>query len=206
MNGTLGGNVLFAQSSIFPSRPATDPKDIRPHLVSLRDTLVLFKPLDEAFDSEIKTKMSVFNQDNNLLYEQTMLPPDQLPPIADRIGYIGDEFFFLEPDSYDVTIDGITELRDDLKLLMNHTAVKVELSDDGWAQNVYLPDINKKNNTLTMITFSSTSSKPFIINYGDNKLKLKANGKMIFTNLNGRWENMYESAYVNHDIIRNVIV
>ena len=206
MNGTLGGNVLFAQSSVFPSRPATDPKDIRPHLVSLRDTLVLFKPLDEAFDSEIKTKMSVFNQDNNLLYEQTMLPPDQLPPIADRIGDIGDEFFFLEPDSYDITIDGITELKDDLKLLINHTAVKVELSDDGWAKNIYLPDINKKNNTLTIITFSSTSSKPFIINYGDNKLKLKANAKMIFTNLNGRWENMYESAYVNHDIIRNFIV
>ena len=206
INGTLHGNVVFAQATTFPSRPATDPKDIRPHLVSLRDTLVLFKPLNDTFDSEASMKMSVFNQDDNLVYEQPMLPPDQLPPIAGRFGDLGDEFVFIEPDSYDVVVDGIIEFNGGHELLMDHEKIKVQVSDDGWIENVYLADISKSNGTLTMITFSSTSSKPFSVNYGDNKLKLKPNGKMVFTNLNGKWENMYASAYVNHDAVRKFII
>ena len=197
---------MFAQATTFPSRPATDPKDIRPHLVSFRDTLVLFKPLNDTFDSEASMKMSVFNQDDNLVYEQPMLPPDQLPPIADRFGDLGDEFVFIEPDSYDVVVDGIIEFNGGHELLMDHKTIKVQVSDDGWIENVYLADISKSNGTLSMITFSSTSSKPFSVNYGDNKLKLKPNGKMVFTNLNGKWENMYESAYVNHDTVRKFII
>ena len=105
LEGDLRGNVVFAQASTFPSRPATDTKDIRPHLVALRDTLVLFKPLDETFDPTAGTKMSVIDQDDNVVYEQSMSPPEQLPAIADRIGDVGDEFIFLEPDTYDIIVN-----------------------------------------------------------------------------------------------------
>ena len=123
LDGTLSANVVFAQASTFPSRPATDSADIRPHLVALRDTLVLFKPLDEAFDSTIGAKMSVFDQDDNLDFDQSMLPPDQLPAIADRIGDIGDEFLFLEPDSYDIIVDGIAEFNDNVDLILKNNAM-----------------------------------------------------------------------------------
>ena len=44
--GTLSGSVLFAQSAIIPSRASKLKEDIQPHLVALRDTLLLFKPLE----------------------------------------------------------------------------------------------------------------------------------------------------------------
>ena len=197
---------MFAQASTFPSRPASNSEDIRPHLVALRDTLVLFKPLSETFDPTSGTKMSVLDQDDNIVYEQLMLPPEQLPAIAGRIGDVGDEFLFLEPDTYDKTVHGIVEFNDDVDLLMSHKTIKVDVSDDGWAENVHLLDIVKEPiDTLTIITFYSKSSKPFYVNYGGSKLKIKPNSKMIFTNLNGKWENIYESAYLNANAIKNLI-
>ena len=90
---------------------------------------------------------------------------------------------------------------------MNHKTIKVDISNDGWVENIYLSDIVKEpTDSLTMVTFSSTASKPFDVNYADTKLKVKPNDKMIFTNLNGKWENMYESAYVNADTIKQFII
>ena len=55
---------MFAQASTFPSRPATDSADIRPHLVALRDTLVL---MDDNEDSEFEIHInSVDDEDNEL--------------------------------------------------------------------------------------------------------------------------------------------
>ena len=206
LEGELRGNVVFAQASTFPSRPANDAEDIRPHLVALRDTLVLFKPLDETFDPTAGTMMSITDQDDNIVYETTMLPPEELPPIANRIGDTGDEFIFLEPDTYDITVDDIDEFNNNVDLLMNHETIKVDVSNDRWVENIYLSDISKEaTDSLTMVTFSSSASKPFNVNYDDTKLKVKPNDKMIFTNLNGKWENMYESAYVNADAIKQFI-
>ena len=157
--GDLKGNVVFAQATTFPSRPATDPQDIRPHLVSLRDTLVLFKPLDETFDSDVPLTMQVFNTKVELVYEQTMLPPDQLPSVAEQYAVVGDEFLFLEPDTYDITIDGIVEFNDNVDQLREHATIKVEVSDDVWAENVILPDMEMSDDAITMIIFSSTSCK-----------------------------------------------
>ena len=109
LDGTLSGSVMFAQTCIIPSQPATDEKDIRPHLVQERDTLVLFKPFDEHFNPDVGVEMSVFDQKNTLVYEQPMLTPDQLPDIAERLGHYGDEWVFLEPESYDIIIYGNTD-------------------------------------------------------------------------------------------------
>ena len=111
LEGDLRGNVVFAQASTFPSRPAKNSDDIRPHLVALRETLVLFKPLSETFDPASGTKMSVLDQDDNIVYEKFMSPPEQLPAIAGRIGDVGDEFLFLEPDTYNIILNGIAEFK-----------------------------------------------------------------------------------------------
>jgi len=146
------------------------------------------------------------DQDDNIVYETTMLPPEELPPIANRIGDAGDEFIFLEPDTYDIAVDDIDEFNNNVDLLMNHETIKVDVSNDGWVENIYLSEIAKESSdSLTMVTFSSSASKPFNVNYDDTKLKVKPNDKMIFTNLNGKWENMYESAYVNADAIKQFI-
>ena len=150
--------------------------------------------------------MSVYDKDGELVYEQSMLPPNELPGIAGRLGEVGDEFIFLEPELYDISVDGIIDFENNLEQLIEHATMKVQVSDDGWTENVNLPRIEREDENLAMITFSSTSSKPFYVNYGENRMKVKANGKMIFTYLNGNWENMYESAYVNAEAIRNFII
>ena len=205
LDGALNGAVMFAQTCIIPSQPATDEEDIRPHLVQQRDTLVLFKPLDETFNPDLGVEMSVFDQKNALVYEQSMLTPDQLPDIAERIGKDGDEFAFLEPDSYDITLTGIDDFDDNVNIFQNHDTIKVEVSDDSWAENVLLPAIEKPDNILTLMMFSSVASKPFYVHYDDKIMKINVDDKMAFLNLNGNWDNLYEFSSSNVNKIREFI-
>ena len=89
---------MFAQTCIIPSRPATNKYDIRPHLVSGRETLVLFKPIDNTFDFDTGVEMFVSDKEGNMVFEKSMSSPDQLPVIAERISTMEDIFNFLEPD------------------------------------------------------------------------------------------------------------
>ena len=213
LEGNLNGSVMFAQACIFPSRPATDRKDIRPHLVSQRDTLVLFKPLDELFDADAGVQMSIYDKKNNLVNEQSMLPPDQLPGIAESIAVDGDEFRFLEPEwGYDITyqpessdFDDQNNLFIDDMVVLGATTIIAQVSDDGWSENIFLPEAEKSTDVLTLMTFSSISSTPFYVHYGDKRMKINSNDKMAFINLNGKWDNLFESAVLNDDAIRNFI-
>ena len=66
--GTLSGSVLFAQSSVIPSRASKLKDDIQPHLVALRDTLVLFKPLDiSTFESSLGVSVRVLQKDGKVI-------------------------------------------------------------------------------------------------------------------------------------------
>ena len=136
----LEGSVMFAQSQIIPSKPPTDATDIRPHLVSLRDTLVLFKPLNSNFDISAGVKLTVYDKNNNKVYDETkMLTPDKLPKIAESSD--GDVYDFLDAHVYDYTISTQDEL--DLidhgsagtyleGILNIHTSIKIELTNENW--------------------------------------------------------------------------
>ena len=68
--GGLKGNVQFAQSHIIPSKPpnATATGQYWAHLVSLRDTLVLFKPLDiENVDDDADVLLEVLDQNGDVI-------------------------------------------------------------------------------------------------------------------------------------------
>ena len=197
---------MFAQTCIIPSRPATNKYDIRPHLVSGRETLVLFKPIDKTFDFDTGVEIFVSDKEGNMVFEKSMSSPDQLPVIAERISTMEDIFNFLEPDSYGKEVNGLQEFEDINRILTEHDIVKVTVSDDGFAEKFILPEVEKPLDTLMLVTFSSVSMKPFFVQYSGKEMKIKANGKMSFLRLNGFWENMFESAYMNDVAIRNFIM
>ena len=76
---SLHGNVLFAQNIIIPSKTATDPFDYRPHLVSLRDTLILFKPIGSS-KPESGVSVSISDKSNQPIFSGDMSPPGWPPP------------------------------------------------------------------------------------------------------------------------------
>ena len=95
LRGSLQGNVLFAQACIIPSKPATNPQDVRPHLVSLRDTLVMLKPINSDFNSSSGVVVRVMDENKTNLFQGEMLPPSKLPKAAERMNPDGDEYDFL---------------------------------------------------------------------------------------------------------------
>ena len=65
--GNLKGNVQFAQSHIIPSKTSAATGQYWAHLVSLRDTLVLFKPLDVTnIDSTADVFLQVLDENGNI--------------------------------------------------------------------------------------------------------------------------------------------
>ena len=70
---------MFAQTCIIPSRPATNKYDIRPHLVSERETLVLFKPLDQTFDFDTGVEMLVSDNEGIAMRNPCRRPTNSLP-------------------------------------------------------------------------------------------------------------------------------
>ena len=74
LDGSLKGHVLFAQNIIIPAKSPIDAEDHRPHLVSLRDTLFLFKPLNSA-NPKSDVTVSVFDKSKRQVFKANMLPP-----------------------------------------------------------------------------------------------------------------------------------
>lgn len=76
LEGDLSGTLMMAQSSVLPARLSEIEGDIQPHLVGLRDTLVLFKPIAPAAPGSVQLEVGGF--------AMQMSPPGQLPPVTER--------------------------------------------------------------------------------------------------------------------------
>ena len=205
---------MCAQACIIPSRPATDPLDVRPHLVSLRDTLVMFKHINSDFNSSSGVEVRVVNENQTKLFEGMMLPPSKLPKAAERMNPDGDEYDFLEPPNYDYVIDSQAELnrierngnRSYLKsILFNNTFVKIETRDGRWIANFYLPPMSKPTDVVTMVTFIRYAGYGSMVHYSDSGFSLAKNTKIAFTNVNGKWNTIYSSSVKAERAIRDFV-
>ncbi|MHA6197626.1 M66 family metalloprotease [Pseudomonas wadenswilerensis] len=74
--GDVSGTLMMAQSTTLPARASEIEGDIQPHLVGLRDTLVLFKPIAPATPGSVQLEVDEF--------VVQMSPPGQLPPVTER--------------------------------------------------------------------------------------------------------------------------
>ena len=211
---TLEGSVMFGQTQIIPSKPPTDASDIRPHLVSLRDTLVLFKPLSSNFDISAGVKLTVYDKNDNKVYGETnMLTPDKLPKIAESSD--GDIYDFLDVHVYDYTIPTQDELDliDDgtegtyLEGILNmHTSIKIELTKENWIENVLLPEMPDSEEHNRLVFFVSNAEKSTFIRFNGNTVELVGGSKLAFTNIKGNWNNILSSYPTEQKVIKNFIV
>ena len=155
---------MFAQNAIFPSKTPTEKEDIRPHLVSLRDTLLLFKPLDNDFDSNEGVQLVVSNKNQNTGFNGDMLPPEKLPRPAERNNPYDDEHLFINPDAFDYVISSGAEFHEIggnnpsrfAKFLENTATIQMKCW--GGFGNLFLPDIRKPLNVVTKIEFISNTA------------------------------------------------
>ena len=208
MDGSLQGQVLFAQNIIIPSKSATDPADHRPHLVSLRDTLILFKPISNV-NPDLGVTVNINNKDNQQVFTGNMSPPDAMPRITEQAPDDIDEYEFIEPESYDYVfsdqqsldlIDG-GYLRD---LLSTKSFVKIETADGQWIRNFYLPALASDHNDV-LIVFDIQSSMSCLVSYDGKQMELTMGTKMAFTFVEGTWDTIYESFYTNSNAVQELI-
>ena len=212
MEGSLQGQVLFAQNVIIPSKTATDPEDHRPHLVSLRDTLILFRPIS-SINPEIGVAVSISDKNDQQVFNGDMSPPDEMPRIAEQVTDDIDEYDFIEPDSYDFIFSNqsMLNLINDgpdgnylLDLLVTNRFVKIETANGQWIEKFYLPPLDVRHDNI-LIVFDIQSAWGCSVNYNDNEIELTTGTKIAFTNIKGAWDTIYDSSYKENTAVKELI-
>ena len=212
LEGSLQGHVMFAQNIIIPSRAATDPRDYRPNLVSLRDTLILFKPLNGA-NQDLGVMVSISDKDNQQLFNANMLPPDAMPKIASQATEDVDEFAIIEPESYDYVFSSQQKLDqidegpegNTLKnLLAIKSFVRIETADGQWIKDFYLPSMEASDNDV-LIVFDIRSSRSCFAHYDGKTMELLPGTKMAFTFIEGTWDTIYESTIKQSSAVKELL-
>lgn len=201
LEGELKGSVLFAQSTILPSRASELPNDIQPRLVSLRDTMLLFKPLDQNLDANSGFTVTVFDSQGAYQYSSPLQQPDGLPAMAERLEVTEAEF--IEPVSYDYTIKDQSELnriKDDVNgdylalILSVANTVKIIISDGNWISNIYLPmATGSKSGKLVTVDHSGTWNT--IIHYSGKTINSTTGSKLCFKNTDSDWFTPDDAPY-----------
>jgi hypothetical protein len=195
LTGTLKGSVMFAQSTIIPSRSSGVSGDVQPRLTSLKDTLVMLKPLTGSLNYTNGIQVSV--QDKNtgkVLYTAKMKKPEELPPVAGG-GVSKHELAFIEPKKYDYTISKQAELNKLAtdktgtylsSLLKTHKTIKIVFSDGNWLSEIFIPsNIKEQDKKLIVIEHNATLEAK--INYANKVVKSKRNNKFALKNVQGVW-------------------
>jgi len=214
LDGSLQGNVLLAQNIIIPSKTATDPKDHRPHLVSLRDTLILFKPIGSTNpESVVTVRISDKNNQERDFFYGEMSHPDAMPRISGQAPDNIDLFEFIEPEEYEYVFNSQQKLNllyEDpegsyLKnLLETKSFVKVETYNGQWIRNFYLPTMDPSDNHV-LIVFDIQSGWSCNVHYNGKEIELKYGTKMAFTFIEGIWDTIYESSYKQNKAVVDLV-
>jgi predicted small secreted protein len=196
LTGTLKGSVMFAQSTIMPSPASAIPGDVQPRLTSLKDTLVMLKPLTGSLNYANGVQVSV--QDKNtgkVLYTAKMKKPEELPPVAGG-GYSAHELAFIEPAKYDYTIRTQAELKkleNDKNgaylttLLKTHKTIKIAFSDGNWISEIFIPS-GVKDQDKKLIVIEHNASYQTKVNYAGKMVKTKKNTKLALKHVQGAWK------------------
>ena len=220
--GALKGNVQFAQNHIIPSTPSETTGQYWAHLVSLRDTLVLYKPLAvDNIDGNADVLLEVLDKDGKIIEwsktNKNMMKPNELPKPTEQVDVTEtDEKYFKDFVSnavYDKTIMGAKTkslegdktgekisslLRGDVK---DGKGLKIKTFNGwGFAKHIYLPNdddqINKKFVTIESNSYYVVS----YIYYKDLNDFLRIavlwrGGTLHFMNVNGKWIQYSDLAY-----------
>ncbi len=195
LSGSLEAQVLFAQSQILPSRPRPDDK--QPHLVGLRKTLLLVRPLH---DPSTPISVVVRNAKGDRLGTVDLQSPEHLPKTAYSVDNAPTEPLDFTPARGPVgTVKDQSELKklDDEKAaymlggLKRNALVEIDMADGRWVRNIYLPDSKGDDGTKSLndkiVRVHSEAGYESTIIYSGRRATIGRGKTLEFKCVNHQW-------------------
>lgn len=190
LQGSLGAQVLFAQSQVIPTRPREG--DGQPHLVGLRRSLVMVRPLK----ADGVTPISVTARDGagKALGTLALNPPAKLPKTAYHVEGVPEEGVDFTPKAGSTeTINSpadLAKLADPqgaflLGRLRSHAVVEIQTADGQWVRDIHL----LKDAALEgkMVRARSQAGYASSIHYGGRQVALARDQTLQFKFVRGQW-------------------
>ncbi len=200
LKGQLQGSVSFAQCSVMPSRASMLANDVQPRPVALRDTLVLFRPLDGVDHSPHGISFSV-KLGSDELFKARMDIPERLAKVAQRVDPGDADMTY--PTRYDHVIASqaaIDQIADDPSaqrlsaLLGSHDTINVRLANHQWAAHFHLPAHTPAFHGKK-IAFHSDAAYSAEIHSETDHVLLQTGESALFVNVKGRWASEHDIEY-----------
>lgn len=192
LTGGFQGAVLFAQTSVIPSRASALPGDTQPRLVGLRDTLVMLKPLSTNIDIGRGITMRV-RLNGESVFETRLQPPEEMPRITGQIDVTESEL--ADPGQYDRVIDTqelIWQIANDpdahgLRYMFSQRrTIKISLADAQWAELFYLPRLSPVDDPRKIV-FHSTAGYGSQVCFDGRCWPVNRGDTLVLLHKQGRW-------------------
>jgi hypothetical protein len=190
LKGSFEAQVLFAQSQIIPANPR--PEDHQPHLVGMRKTLFIVRPVQSTHDAPIS--VTVRNRQGETLGTLDLQPPDQLPKTAYYVdGAPTGPIDFTPLDATVSTIQQQSDLSklDDpngaflLTLLQRHAVVDIDTANGRWVRNIHLPHDPSLEGKIVRARSQAGYESTFL--YSGRQANLSNGRNLQFKYVQGQW-------------------
>jgi hypothetical protein len=190
LKGGLAAQVLFAQSQVIPAHPREG--DRQPHLVALRKTLLLVRPV--KVESASPFAVTVLGAQGRILGTLTMNPPEALPKTAYFVDGAPDAGLDFTPPTRSVgalkTVPEVEKLADpsgaSLRAMLRRFAlVEIATADGRWVKEIHLPAPEGLEGKFVRVV--AEAGYPSTIHYGARQVGVSRGTSLLFKCANGRW-------------------
>ncbi|MCV6626417.1 MAG: M66 family metalloprotease [Cellvibrionaceae bacterium] len=190
--GNFPGSVKLVQNVVMPTKHGVEG-DIQQSPISLRKTMVMFKPQMELGWDE-KVVLLAKDKRGRTVHRATMRTPRQLTRPAGQIQ------INKLPDQYDLVIENpasMATLGADTKgshlatLLGAHDTIHIRTHNGIWSENFYLPKGPGYDNKI--ISFSDGATNDSTIHLNDGSTSISFGQQLSWVNVDGRWQALQAS-------------
>ncbi|MEY5009440.1 MAG: metalloprotease [Verrucomicrobiota bacterium] len=189
LKGTLAAEVLFAQSHVIRARPVEG--DTQPHLVGLRKSLVMVRPLRP--DAVTPMVLVVRSSSGQVLGTLNLNPPRLLPKTAYFVDGAPEDLDFKPRGSAAATIRGKSELEklSDpsgaglLSELRRNAVVQIETADGQWVRDIHVP--SGKGLDGKMVRVRSEAGYESTVHYSGRSVQVSRGQVVVLKCANGQW-------------------
>ena len=189
LKGQFEAQVLFAQSQVIPARVREG--DRQPHLVSLRKTLLMVRPLRADGAPLSVTFMEATGKELGAL---NLNPPEQLPKTAYFVEGIPAGGLDFSPKG--AKLGTISEAADIAKLgetdgslvrgmLGRYGLVEIATADGRWVKQIYLPAARGLDGKVVRVNAGAGYGST--IHYGERQVSVSRGQAVVFKAVEGRW-------------------
>jgi len=189
LKGQFEAQVLFAQSQVIPARVREG--DRQPHLVGLRKTLLMVRPLRSDGAPLSVTVMEASGKELGTL---NLNPPEQLPktayfvegipaggldfsPKGAKLGTIG--------EAADIAKLGETDGSLVRAMLGRYGLVEIATADGRWVKQIHLPAARGLDGKVVQVNAGAGYGST--IHYGERQVSVSRGQTVVFKAVGGRW-------------------